>query len=205
MTDVPVTAAPNEHPLGPPRSDWPALGTLHVRLTFTATPKGNVVFDAEKRWRPETDWREALKNILSPNKPKSLDIRPTPWDFTVRRNCWVLIELDHGNWQFSRKKKGITLKEKGHAGLYFGLVHAYAHDDATDGIPPKNGCRFAAFGAEYNVKKDRQSFNIHTQFVTGLDSDLVVDWDPDIRNQGDPTGEGEENDMDTMPAAAGAL
>lgn len=122
---------------------------------------------------------------------------PSPFDITVGRQCWVVVELDEKieNWQFATGERGVTTKVESDRNC--SLRHVYANGAEQAGARiPRDGCRVLYFGVvareAANTPHCGELFNFHTEFLVEEPDEqgqlvkkrLNVIFDPDIKNEG---------------------
>jgi hypothetical protein len=122
---------------------------------------------------------------------------PSPFDITVKRPCWVVVELDEKieNWQFATGERGATTKAESDNNCY--LRHVYDDGAQVAGkLIPRDGCRVLYFGVvardAANTANGGELFNFHTEFLMEEDNGsgkpvkkrLNVIFDPDVKNEG---------------------
>lgn len=133
--------------------------------------------------------------------PQFVDIMlgpaPSPFDITVSRPCWVVVELDAKieNWQFATGERGVTTKAESDRNC--SLRHVY--DDGAQAAGERvsrDGCRVLYFGVvardAANTPNCGELFNFHTEFLMEEDDGhghvvqkrLNVIFDPDVKNEG---------------------
>jgi hypothetical protein len=116
----------------------------------------------------------------SPLTAPILNFIPSPLDFAIPEDCYVLFELEEGdNWQFDGD---IITTKADCAGRYFDL------NTAQDGAGSLCYAYFSAkfdTGAQAAGVVNNDLFNMYLRFFEGTSGALGIRVDPDIKNPGD--------------------
>lgn len=209
MNDLPRSAAGGA-PVPLPTAYDPAVGfeakrIVHVILTLDEAE----VSGDQKSLRflladpvdpvpdPKKESIEAYaQRMAKPRVAYNIQNGRSPYDIMVRKQSWVLVELDPRltNWQFTKGEFGCTTK-----GDYgrdnFGLRHVYADRVGEVGAAvEEDGCRFLFFGIARRDRGDEatpasQYFNFHVEFLQAFKGETAVRrmkviFDPDVGNNG---------------------
>lgn len=183
------------------KKDGTNLPIIFDRDEIYYNPADNKKYDDVKNY--------AMGLVKNPSTPIEGKMVPTPLDFGVSKQTWVVIELDAAiNWRFAQGVKACKSKEKdkdthgdGKKGHNLLLRHVYdrrVEEKTDDGKIDAEPCRIIFFGvAHRGPKYAKHLFNFKVEFFqkdlkTGKDVVLPLVLDPDVGNEGEdsipPTG-----------------